>query len=230
DVATDVAKASERFPPKSGVMRWSLVARVTFSADSAAGRLRNDSLFQLPIDYDAPLFVLPDDAASTFASSHGTTHTVVTESVGGPRAALARPWALLACALAVAGLGAAWASRREDPALRPGPEGSMWRELARHEEWVTRVQGPVVAPAHPVDVGSLADLVALASEARTRVLFDVSQRVFFVFTQGACYRYRTVMDPGVDERPSWLFGEDAKDTSPVWEDDEEPSSSAPTGG
>lgn len=203
-IAEEVAQAAERFPPKGEQYAWSVVANVKFAGDAPFGRVRNASTFALALDYDPPIYVLPPDSATAFASDHAARDVAVSVEKPG----LARsPWAIVGVLLGAAMVGLAWASRRSDPTILEGDEGAFHRELRGSEAWVTRVEGPLEMPeGRVIDVRSLADLASLASEARSRVVLDGELRIFYVFSSSATYRYQRHARALNEDWPEWLFG------------------------
>lgn len=176
-------------------LTWQVVARVAFTFHAPWGEVRNTSSFVLPLAFDGPMYTLPgaDDARSV--RLHGEPHVTVRESRAGLAALLASPLLLAGLGAGLAGLGLLGWSSRPPPSGAPGKaEVSAEREAAKFATWITEVEGPL-EPGEDwgaiVDLNSLADLVDMAAETRTRVLLDKASRTYYVLTPKVCYRFST---------------------------------------
>lgn len=176
---------------KAGTVQWNVVGLVRFSAQTPFGRVTGPSEFVLPLTLDLPLYILPDATGGTFVREHGRPVVTIAEHRAGWTALASVPLAVLAMAGGAIALALCVRSRRGDPLLGSGREGELARELAPHEDWVTTVASAPEPPpqASVIEVESLGDLVAIAAEARTRVLRDGSRDVFWVLAGAGLYRY-----------------------------------------
>jgi hypothetical protein len=167
---------------------WQVVAEVRFAARASWGAVQNESVFRMDMDRSPPLYMLPGPDLASSAYAHAEERVLVQESRAGFVAALRAPLPLAAVGLG--GLGLALAARARP---RPGDgDGAYQRDRAKHADWVVAVHGPIPPPAEGervLDMDNVDDLVAMAVEARTRVLLDEYCRVFWVFTPGAVYRF-----------------------------------------
>ncbi|HEV8359498.1 MAG TPA: DUF5305 family protein [Candidatus Thermoplasmatota archaeon] len=170
---------------------WTLVARVTFGAQMPWGHVQNTSVFTLPMERAPPLYTLPGADAASDARAHADERVVVRAHQAGLAGLAAAPLAPL---LAVAGAAAVALAARRRPSPPPDARDAAFAgDAARVRDWLVEVEGPVAPPEEGervLDVERLDDLVAMAAEARQRIVLDRYCRVFYVFTPGACYRYR----------------------------------------
>lgn len=190
DVATLAAEAenvTRGLGARPGKTRWDVVARVHFTVETPFGDWGNASSFTLPVQYENPLYTLPDEEGSALERPHGRTVLLVEETRAGPRALLAKPLVPATILGGLALLGLVVDARRR---RLPDNDGFA-RDRDRYEEWITPAAGaPIPAGVPIVEVKALRDLVALAAEAQTRVLLDEESRLFTVMTPGATYLYR----------------------------------------
>lgn len=191
-VLPDVANTTQALGANGARIAWEVVATAKYAADGPGFEARNASRFALPIDVDAPLYVLPDEDGARFVREHGTPRVRVEERVAGVAGVLERPLALAPIGLGIVGLALVVRERRPRPEDARGEERAFEDDVDKHEEWITHLSGPVPDAARGsrvLDVPTVAALVAVAAEAQRRVVLD-AERVFWVLTPEAAYRCR----------------------------------------
>lgn len=181
-LVSELQTVSRELPPGEGVVNWTVRTTVVYAVD-VAGRAEQDEVeFLLPLQVQDPRFVLPGPDALAWERPHAEQRVVSTLTQAGWAGVFGSPPTLVLPALGLALLLAAGAASAP-------PRDAFERECRRYRDWVS-VAGSVPAPTGTlVDVSSLADLVHVASDARTRVLLDSGSRVFYALLPGVTYRY-----------------------------------------
>lgn len=185
-LVAELQTVSRELPPGEGNVNWSVRTTVVYALDVAGRAEQAEVEFLLPLEVEDPRFVLPD--ALAWERPHTEQRVVSTLSQAGWAGVFATPSALAlpalgAALLLVAGAGSA------------PPRDAFEREYRRYRDWVS-VAGNVPPPAGSlIDVSTLADLVHVASDARTRVVLDSSSRVFYALLPGVAYRYAAHASP-----------------------------------
>lgn len=187
-LVAELQTVSRELPPGDGFVNWTVRTTVVYALD-VAGRAEQDEVeFLLPLEVEDPRFVLPAADALSWERPHAEQRIVATATQAGWGGVFGSPSTLALPLLGLALLVAAGAAS--------GPARDAFeREYRKYRDWVS-VAGSVPAPAGSlVDVSSLADLVHVASDARTRVLLDSRSRVFYALLPGVTYRYAAHATP-----------------------------------
>lgn len=183
----ETSRIGLELPVGDGVLNWSVRTHVVYAIAVDGHDETGESDHILPIIASDPRFMLPAPDALMRETPHVRTQAIETTSIAGAPGVLRSLGTLGALALGAllvvaAGVASVRATRNE----------GFDREYRRYREWVSVAGGiPDAArdPATMVDVGSLEDLVHVASDARTRVLLDAQTREFFALLPGVTYRY-----------------------------------------
>lgn len=191
-VLQEIDNTTQALGASGARISWEVVATAKYAADGPGFEARNASRFALPVDVDAPLYVLPDADAARFVREHGTPRVRVEEREAGVAGVLDRPLALAPIGFGVVGLALVAREKRLKPEGASRVDRAFEDDVDRHDEWITRLSGPVPDAARGsrvLDVPTVAALVAVAAEAQRRVVLD-AERVFWVLTPEAAYRCR----------------------------------------
>jgi hypothetical protein len=182
----EVDALTDELPPGEGVTNWSVRAKVVYAVEIAGRRDQQEVEYAIPIGANDPRFFLPKPEELAWSSTHAEERTIVSATHAGTAGVLRSGSSLMLLAggaIAIV-LGAL---------LAPGGAGGAFeREYRKYQDWVS-VAGAIPDSARNgaplVDVGTLEDLVHVASDARTRVLLDSGTREFYALLPGVTYRY-----------------------------------------
>jgi hypothetical protein len=183
----EVSRISLELPVGDGHFNWSVLAHVVYAIETDAGSEQGGSEHTLPIVAADPRFILPASDALQQETSHVQTQGVESTTPAGAPGVLRSLKTLGTLSLGASVILAAGAIH-----AREGRNEGFDREFRRYREWVS-VAGSIPEAARDpntlVEVGSLEDLVHVASDVRTRVLLDPNTREFFALLPGVTYRY-----------------------------------------
>lgn len=187
-LVAELQTVSRELPPGEGHVNWSVRTTVVYALDVAGRAEQGEVEFVLPLEVEDPRFVLPGADSLAWERPHTEQRVVSTHSQAGWAGIFATPSALALPASGFALLLAAGAASAP-------PRDAFEREYRRYRDWVS-VAGNVPAPTGSlIDVSTLADLVHVASDARTRVVLDSGSRVFYALLPGVTYRYAAHASP-----------------------------------
>lgn len=178
----EASRVSRELPLGEGVIQWTVRATVVHALDLEGAAVQGRTVHELPIEAVDPRFVLPAPEDLGFERAHTEERVTTATAQAGADGVLRSPGPL---ALAATG-GALLAAATAGGSLATGP---FERERRKYRDWVSVAEHVPDLGAAVVDVGSLEDLVQVASDARTRVLLDAPSRVYYALLPGVTYRY-----------------------------------------
>jgi hypothetical protein len=192
-LVAEADRIGKELPIGEGKVVWSVETTVAYAMTADGARDDATSSFVFPITVQDPRFILPAPEAATWEQPHSETRTWTSEHVAGAGGALSdlKGLALLAGGAALLAL-VAWLALGDPLRTLAARDAAYVREHLRHSEWVTSVPGPIDVssfPAAVVDVADLETLIETAADARSRVLHDHAQRIYYTVLPNATYRY-----------------------------------------
>lgn len=189
----EITRINRELPTSDGRVNWTVRATVAYALRSGEHTEAATARYDFPFVLSDPRVELPKPDEVAWERPHVRTTSSTLEKPAGWPGVLSDLRAQAFTLVGGAGVALAlWAGRTDPTRGMTRRELDFRREHEKFEEWVTTASRPVDAQGlpHPiVDVEGLEDLVAVASDARSRVLLDPATRIYYAVLPTMTYRY-----------------------------------------